>query len=103
MKKLVLGGFVLLAGVYAQGQEEEETNWGEIHGNTQIILQQYSEDSLIGAVVPDEITALNAFTNVIYTKGNFSAGIRLESYLNAQLGYPERFRGTGLGYRFVTV
>ncbi len=75
---------------------------GEVHGNVQVIAQQYNEDTLIGAQVPPAETAMNAFTNIIYTNGPFSAGFRYESYLNAQLGYPGRFKGTGLGYRFVS-
>ena len=41
----------------------------------------------------------NAFANVLYNQGDFSAGIRYESYLNAVIGFPGRFKGTGLGYR----
>ncbi len=73
---------------------------GQIHGNVQVLFQTYSEDSLIGAIVPPEKSGFNAFANLIYTKGNFSAGLRYESYLNAVLGFPGRFKGTGIGYRF---
>lgn len=65
-----------------------------------MIWQSYAEDSLIGAQVPPEKSALNAWANLIYTKGNFSAGLRYETYMNALLGYPGRFKGTGIGYRF---
>ena len=37
---------------------------------------------------------------MLYNQGNFNAGIRYESYLNALIGFPGRFKGTGLGYRF---
>lgn len=43
---------------------------------------------------------MNAFANFIYTKGDFSAGLRYESYLNSVLGFPGRFKGSGIGYRF---
>lgn len=100
MKTLLITAafFCIISFVFAQ---EQPLDLGEVHGNTQIALQQYGEDSLIGARVPDEITSLTTFTNVIYSKGYFSAGLRYETYLNAQLGYPERFNGTGIGYRFV--
>lgn len=73
---------------------------GQINGNVSILWQQYNEDSLIGATVPPEKTGFNAYANLIYTKGNFSAGTRFESYFPAILGYPGRFKGTGIGYRY---
>lgn len=83
--------------------------WGQFNGNSPIptvsgnvgiLWQSYSEDSLIGAVVPPAKSGYNAFANVNYNQGNFSAGIRYESYLNAIIGFPGRFDGSGLGYRF---
>ncbi|MEY5044299.1 MAG: hypothetical protein RJA19_1526 [Bacteroidota bacterium] len=73
---------------------------GRVTGNVQLLWQSYAPDSLIGAVVPPEKSALNAYGNLIYTRGNFSAGMRYESYLNAVVGFPGRFKGTGVGYRF---
>jgi hypothetical protein len=83
-------------GIWAQ--DEEDT--GRISGNVQILWQSYAEDSLIGAVVPPEKTGYNAYANLLYQRGNFSAGMRYESYLNAVIGFPGRFKGTGLGYRY---
>lgn len=100
MKKLLVTVTGIICCIYSFTQEEEK-NWGEVTGNTSVAMQQYSEDTIINAQVPDQITTLNAFTNIIYTNGNFSAGMRYETYLNSQLGYPERFKGTGIGYRFV--
>ena len=71
-----------------------------VSGNVGVLWQSYAEDSLIGAVVPPSKTGYNAFANVLYNQGDFSAGIRYESYLNAVIGFPGRFKGTGLGYRF---
>ena len=81
-------------------QSQPPADLGQIHGNVQILWQTYQEDSLIGAIVPPEKTGMNAFANFIYTKGNFSAGLRYESYLNSVLGFPGRFKGSGIGYRF---
>ncbi len=78
----------------------DDSNKGNITGNFAMIWQSYSEDSLIGAQVPDERTGFNAWGNLIYQKGGLTAGIRYESYLNPLLGYPGRFKGTGIGYRF---
>ncbi|MDP4826492.1 MAG: DUF6029 family protein [Flavobacteriales bacterium] len=85
---------------FGQQSDSTKTDIGSITGNFSIIWQSYSEDSLIGAQVPPEKTGFNAWGNLIYTKGKFSAGMRYESYLNPLLGYPGRFKGTGIGYRF---
>ena len=79
---------------------ESTGDQGSVTGNFSMIWQSYSEDSLIGAQVPPERTGFNAWGNLIYNRGNFSAGLRYESYLNPLLGYPGRFKGTGIGYRF---
>ncbi|NNE55512.1 MAG: hypothetical protein HKN32_05795 [Flavobacteriales bacterium] len=73
---------------------------GIVSGNVQVLWQKYNEDSLIGAEVPPELAGFNAFGNINYSKGNFTAGIRYESYLSPVLGYPGRFNGTGIGYRY---
>jgi hypothetical protein len=65
-----------------------------------MLWQSYSEDPLIGAIVPPEKSGFNAFGNLIYQQGGFSAGMRYESYLNAVLGFPGRFKGSGVGYRY---
>ena len=46
-------------------------------------MQYYQEDSLIGATDVPEDVLMNGFANFNYTNGNFSAGFRYESYLNA--------------------
>lgn len=80
--------------------QEDGVDTGQITGNVQLLFQTYQEDSLIGAQVPPSKTGFNAFGNLIYTRGDFSAGMRYESYLDPILGYPGRFRGSGVGYRY---
>ena len=80
--------------------DAQETNSGVISGNISVLFQSYQEDSLIGAVVPPSKSGFNAYSNIIYTQGNFSAGFRYESYLNSVLGFPGRFKGSGIGYRY---
>lgn len=90
----VLFPFILVA-------QDESPDVGQITGNVQMLFQTYQEDSLIGAQVPPSKTGFNAFGNLIYTRGGFSAGMRYESYLDPILGYPGRFRGSGIGYRYL--
>lgn len=99
LKLLVILGALVPFSTFAQ-LNEFLNDPGQVTGNVTMLWQSYSEDSLIGAQVPPAEAALNAWANLIYTKGNFSAGMRYETYMNALLGYPGRYKGTGIGYRF---
>ena len=88
--------FLIMSGANAQDNSAE----GHVSGNVQMLWQSYSEDARIGAVVPPEKSGFNAYGNLIYTQGGFSAGMRYESYLNAVMGFPGRFKGSGIGYRY---
>lgn len=73
-----------------------------VSGNFQLDAQYYRSDSVIGAPEVGEKMLMNAFTNLLYTQGNFSAGLRFESYLNPISGFDPRLEGTGLPYRFIS-
>ncbi|NPA67631.1 MAG: hypothetical protein GXO50_03380 [Chlorobi bacterium] len=83
-------------------QNENKKDYGEIHGNFEINMQTYAEDSLTGAEAVDDIIRTNAYANITYVKGNFSAGIRYEAYLNTMLGFDQRYNGQGIANRYVT-
>ena len=76
--------------------------WGEIHGSVQFDAQYYNPDSAIGAPPVPEKFLMNGYTNLIYTKGRFSAGIRYEGYYNVLQGFDQRFNGQGIPYRFAS-
>ncbi len=98
-KLLIVVAFGMLTAASAQAQT---TLPFEIHGNFQIDAQYYLEDSTIGApVVPEKILS-NGFGNLNFTRGNFNAGIRYESYLNPLLGFDTRYKGSGITYRYAT-
>lgn len=78
------------------------SNTGEVHGNFQIDAQYYNPDSSIGAPSVPEKMLMNSFANINYTKGNFSAGIRYESYLNAIQGYDPRYKLNSIPYRYAS-
>lgn len=96
---LALMSFIFAMNSFAQVTEPAPDK-GQLHGNFSVLWQQYNEDSLINADVPPAKTGFNSFGNLTYTYGKFTAGIRFESYLNAVLGYPGRFKGSGIGSRF---
>jgi len=107
--KVFIVGFVLIIAVFtlpgfSQGVDIQDV--GTISGSLQSDIQTYTQDTLIGAPeVPERILS-NTFFNLLFTRGNFTAGIRFESYQGPLLGIDPRYgtsgNGTGLGipYRF---
>ncbi|MFZ4398386.1 MAG: DUF6029 family protein [Bacteroidales bacterium] len=77
-------------------------NSGSIQGNFQLDAQYYQKDSTIGANEVSEKMLMNAFANIIYTNGNFTTGLRYESYRNPMLGFDTRYKGSGIAYRYAT-
>lgn len=75
---------------------------GQLHGNFSTDAQYYNEDDDIGAVVPKQRLAANAWMNLIYTNENFEMGGRFESYEPRLAGYPagQPYLGSGVGYRY---
>ncbi|MDC3260256.1 DUF6029 family protein [bacterium] len=76
-------------------------NLGSIHGNFESTNQYYNIDTIIGAPIVDEKLLSNNFMNVIFNKGNFTAGVRLEGYLNVLQGFDPNYKGFGIPYRYV--
>lgn len=75
---------------------------GKVTGNFQMDIQASREDSVIGAEKVNEKMLMNTFTNILYTNGDFSAGMRFEAYLNPILGFDKQYKGAGLAYRFAS-
>jgi hypothetical protein len=73
---------------------------GSIHGNFQIDAAYYQKDTIIDADPGNELFRYNAFGNINYQKGGFSAGVRYESYNPPLLGYLPGYKGSGVPYRF---
>ncbi len=72
----------------------------QIHGNFDVYGQQYNKDSIIGAPVVPQKSGINAFTNLIATKGKFTAGVRIESYLPPVQGFDVRYGNQPIGVPF---
>ena len=84
------------------GFSQNLLNSGSVQGNFQLDAQYYQKDSTIGANDVSEKMLMNAFANIIYTNGNFSTGLRYESYRNPMLGFDNRYKGSGIAYRYAT-
>ena len=97
MKKNVIILGLLFSYLFTNGQD-----LGEIHGDFNLNMQSYLEDASINAVAADEVIRNNSYLNILFTRNNFTAGVRYESYLNALLDYDDDFKGNGIPYRFAT-
>ena len=78
----------------------QENSNGTIQGDFNLSTQSYYEDPAINAGKVDEFMLMNAYSNIRYNKGNFTAGVRFESYLNVLQGFESNFNGNGIPYRF---
>ena len=74
---------------------------GHVTGNVQLDGQMSSADSSIGAGDVPEGLLLNARADILYTNGDFSAGLRFEAYQNPLLGFDAQWKGQGLAHYFV--
>ena len=74
---------------------------GHVTGNVQLDGQMSKADSVIGAQDVPEWLLMNARADILYTNGDFSAGLRFEMYQNPLLGFDARYKGQGLANYFV--
>lgn len=93
-----MAGMVLLCGsAFAQG-----ILGGHVTGNIQLDGQISHADTVIGAQnVPEKLLS-NSRADILYTNGNFSAGLRFEAYLNPMLGFDARYKGAGIANYFAS-
>ncbi len=104
MKKALLCTALLIGAKWAFAQDlANKFDLGTISGNFQADAQYYLEDTLIdplGEAYPDERLLATGFLNLTYRRGDFSAGIRYESYQNNRVGLPPGYQGEGIAYRY---
>jgi hypothetical protein len=89
-----------LISVEQQANAQQSSVMSNLSGNFEVNSQYYQPDSAILAPdVPEKLLS-NGFFNLNYESGNFKAGLRYESYLNALQGFDPNYRGSGITYRF---
>jgi hypothetical protein len=88
--------------VQAQQGIEKFLQNSQVSGNFELDGMYYNKDSLIGAPDVPQKVLMNAFANINYVNGPFSAGLRFENYLYALQGYDPRYKGIGIPYRYVS-
>lgn len=93
-------GFVCTCALFSAQAQEGVLDGAEIHGNFEVYAQSYNKDSLIGAPVVPQKSGINSYMNIIATKGAFSAGVRIESYLPPVQGFDIRYGNQPVGIPF---
>jgi len=105
LKKSILRLFIICAGaICTQAQflySQVAISGAQVNGNFQMDAQYYQVDSAIGAYAIPEKMLMNSWTNITYVSGDFSAGLRFESYLNPINGYYRDLKGAGIPYWYV--
>lgn len=87
-------------GIFSASHSQAQEVLNSIHGNFQFDGQYYEPDSLIGAPTVPEKVLSNAFGQLNYARGNFSAGGRYEAYNNVMQGFDKRYKGQGITNRY---
>ena len=93
-------GLLLFIG-FAQAQQPQK--YGQVSGSFQFDGQIYQEDEKLGisdTTIGGQSARMNAFGNIIYRLGNFSAGVRYEAYLPPMDGYDKQLEGHGFANRW---
>ncbi len=93
---------LFIFGVFSSANAQNFLQNSQIHGNFQADVMYYMKDSMIGAPDVPEKLLMNGFTNIVYSNGGFSAGLRYENYMNALLGFDTRYKGNGITYRYAS-
>ena len=92
--------FILPEFIFAQ----DIISSGQVHGDFQLDAQNYQPDKDLGitdSTINGKKLGMNAYMNLIYTNGNFTAGVRFESYMKPLNGFDNRYEGSGFPYRFL--
>ncbi|HNY02359.1 MAG TPA: DUF6029 family protein [Bacteroidales bacterium] len=86
-------------------RSQEALKGSEIHGSMQADATYYLTDTKTGitdTTLAGKLIRMNAFTEVNYSLGNFTAGVRFESYLPPLTGYDVQYNGTGAPYWYAS-
>ena len=77
----------------------------EVHGSMQMDASYYLADPKNGitdSTLAGNLIRMNGFTEVNYSLGNFTAGMRFEAYLPPLVGYDAKYNGVGAPYWYAT-
>ena len=96
MKRIILVISLLSASLALAAQEN-----GYVTGSFETNNHLYVDDQVNDFVSDEDRIGSNNYLKVDYYNGNFSAGMQLESYLPAQIGFPEELSKYALSNLYV--
>lgn len=106
MKKHILKSIGVFAILFAFTQvafAQSPQKYGQVSGSFQLDAQMYQPDTKLGitdSMINGQDARMNAFGNIIYRLGNFSAGVRYEAYLPPLAGFDTKLEGQGFANRW---
>lgn len=98
MQKILISFVLLLFVISLKAQEQKKQ--GILSGNFQSDGAYYT-DTLSQNQRPEGF-GINSFANFNYSYGNFTAGLRFESYEPPLMGYDTKYRNTGIPYKYLS-
>ena len=99
-----LGFLSLIFLIPFSGEAQDILKGSEVHGSIQADAAYYLTDKKMGitdTTLDGKPVRMNGFTEVNYSLGNFTAGLRFEAYLPPLIGYNEQYAGLGVPYWYV--
>ncbi len=100
-KHLKLLLMLLLVGTFSTSVAQHQLGNSRISGDFGLNGMYYIPDSLIGAEPVDSKVRANAFLNLLYSNGGFSAGVRYEFYQFPLIDFEKiDYKGQGITYFF---
>ncbi|MCR4827940.1 MAG: DUF6029 family protein [Bacteroidales bacterium] len=102
MNKKLITLLALLASTALMPLMAQGIMGGHVTGNIQMDGQISHRDTTIGASEVPEKLLMNARADILYTNGDFSAGLRFEAYQHPMLGFNSQYKGQGLANYFVS-
>lgn len=91
----------MIAGISLNVNAQHQLGNSRISGDFGFNGMYYIPDTLIGAAKVDSKVRANAFLNVLYSNGGFSAGVRYEYYQFPLIDFEKiNYKGQGLTYFF---
>lgn len=97
MKRLIIALTLIATTVTVLAQSLTEN--AQVSGSFQVDAQYYNVDEAIGITADDingKSMGINGYGNLVYTLGNFSAGMRFEACLAPLSGFDARMEGVGI-------
>ena len=105
MKKIFIAFALMLFVVPGFAQFSKVLENSQVHGSFEVDGMYYFPDDKMGitdSLINGRNFAMNGFGEIIYTLGNFSAGVRYEAYLPPIAGFDKRLEGQGIPYMWAS-